>query len=247
MQVIPAIDLKGGECVRLRQGQMEKAISFSSHPAKMARHWLSKGARRLHLVDLDGALAAQLMNLVAIKAIIKEINGQIPIQLGGGIRHLDTINELFRIGINRVILGTAAVKNQNLVKEACQHFPGRIWVGIDAKNGLVAIEGWAQISQLRVVDLANTLADIGVAGIIYTDIERDGMLSGINLTTTIALAQQVSIPVIASGGVKNLNDIRALLKLGKNKIPAVIVGRCLYEGIFDLVKAQQLCDCYESK
>ncbi len=247
MQVIPAIDLKGGECVRLKQGQMEEAISFSSHPAKMARHWLTRGARGLHLVDLDGAFAAQPMNLVAIKAIIQEINGQIPIQLGGGIRHLDTINELFRLGINRIILGTAAVNDQNLVREACQRFPGRIWVGIDAKNELVAIEGWAQISQLRVLDLANTLVDIGVAGIIYTDIERDGMLSGINLAMTLALAQQVSIPIIASGGVKNLNDIKALVKLGKNKIAAVIVGRSLYEGTLDLVKAQQLCDYYESK
>ena len=242
MLIIPAIDLKDGHCVRLRQGLMEDATVFSEEPAAMAAHWLEKGARRLHLVDLNGAFAGKPKNLDAIKGILKTVNGEIPVQLGGGIRSLDTIEQYLDAGIDYVIIGTAAVKQPGFLHEACDAFPGHIIVGLDAKDGMVATDGWSKVTDHDVVDLAKRFQGYGVESVIYTDIGRDGMLSGVNIEATVRLAQALTIPVIASGGLTNLDDVRALCAVESEGIEGVITGRANYEGTNDFEAAQDLAD-----
>ena len=210
MLLIPAIDLKQGHCVRLEQGDMDKATTFSEDPGAMAKHWVNQGARRLHLVDLDGAFAGKPKNESAIKSILKAVGDDIPVQLGGGIRDLETIERLLDDGLSYVIIGTAAVKNPGFLQEACLAFGGHIMVGLDAKDGKVATDGWSKLTGHEVIDLAKKYEDYGVEAIIYTDIGRDGMLQGINMEATVKLAQSVNIPIIASGGLSNMKDIDAL-------------------------------------
>ncbi len=237
MLIIPAIDLKEGKCVRLEQGLMEKATIYSEDPATTARHWESQGAEFLHVVDLNGAFAGVPKNLTAIKAIRAAI--KIPIEVGGGIRDIATIESLVSIGIDRIILGTAAIENPTFVREACEMFPGRIIVGIDAKEGLVAIKGWAEVTKVKAIDLAVQMQDCGVIAIIYTDIKRDGMLSGPNIEATQALAKALHIPVIASGGVHTIKDIENLLTVRYSGVSGVITGRAIYSGSLDLKEAIQ--------
>lgn len=242
MQLIPAIDLKDGQCVRLKQGLMQEATVFSNHPAQMATHWLNQGARRLHLVDLDGAFAGEPKNFAAIRAILDAVGREIPVQLGGGIRDLNTIERYLNLGLTDVIIGTAAVKNPDFVRQACQAFAGHIIVGLDAKEGKVAIDGWATITEHHVIDLSQQFENDGVNSIIYTDIGRDGMMSGVNIEATVQLAKAVNIPIIASGGLTNLDDVRALCAVAKEGIAGVITGRAIYEGTIDFAQAQQLAD-----
>ncbi len=238
MQIIPAIDLKDGACVRLKQGLMEDSTVFSTRPEEMAQHWLHLGAKRLHLVDLNGAFVGEPKNKTAILAILKSLNGKIPVELGGGIRDLKTLEMLFDWGIQWAILGTIAVENPAFVQEANKHFPDRIIIGIDAKNGWVATDGWAKTSQHRALDFAKRFEDCGTSAIIYTDIARDGMLCGINLEETQKMAENLSIPVIASGGLANLKDIENLKKIPK--IFGVIAGRAIYTGALDFQAALTL-------
>ena len=242
MLLIPAIDLKEGRCVRLKQGLMEQATVFSDSPAEMALHWRNQGARRLHLVDLNGAFAGVPQNFPAIKEILVAVAKDIPVQLGGGIRDLGTIEKYLDLGLTDVIIGTAAVKNPEFVREACKAFPGQIIVGLDAKDGMVAIDGWATVTEYHVVDLAKRFEDDGVDSIIYTDIGRDGMMSGVNIEATVKLAQSVNIPIIASGGLTNLDDIRALCAVEKEGVSGAITGRAIYEGSIDFAQAQKLAD-----
>jgi len=239
MLIIPAIDLKDGHCVRLKQGLMDEATVFSEDPAAMARHWLDQGARRLHLVDLNGAFAGKPKNEEAIKAIVKAVGDDIPVQLGGGIRDLDTIERYLDDGISYVIIGTAAVKNPGFLHDACGAFPGHIIVGLDAKDGKVAVEGWSKMTGHDVVDLAKKFEDYGVEAVIYTDIGRDGMLSGINIEATVKLAQALRIPVIASGGLASLADIDALKAVEAEGIIGSIAGRAIYDGSLDFAAAQK--------
>jgi len=238
MIVIPAIDLKEGKCVRLEQGLMEKDTVYSDNPAEMARHWQAEGGELLHLVDLDGAFAGVPKNREAIQAIVAAVD--IPTELGGGIRDLETIEAYLSLGIDRVILGTVAKENPALVGEACRRFPGRIVVGIDAKGGLVAVRGWAEMTEKKAIDLAREMEGLGVTAIIYTDIARDGMMQGPNLEATAALAEAISIPVIASGGVSSLDDIRNLLKIEASGIEGVITGKAIYTGSLNLREAVEL-------
>jgi len=238
MLVIPAIDLKEGKCVRLEQGLMDKDTVFNDNPAAQARAWQEQGAEMLHIVDLDGAFAGQPKNRAAIEAIVKAIT--IPSQLGGGIRDIETIEAYLSLGLSRVIIGTAAQRNPELVKEACARFPGRIVVGIDAKNGMVAVQGWAEVTDITAVDLARKFEGFGVAAIIYTDISRDGMLQGPNLEATRALAEAVSIPIIASGGVSSLQDIRNLMAIEASGVTGVITGKAVYTGAIKLAEAVEL-------
>ncbi len=238
MIVIPAIDLKGGQCVRLEQGLMERDTVYSDNPAAMARHWQDEGGELLHLVDLDGAFAGVPKNREAIQAIVAAVD--IPTELGGGIRDLETIETYLELGIDRVILGTVAKENPELVAEACRRFPGQIVVGIDAKEGLVAVRGWAEVTGKRATDLALEMEIYGVSAIIYTDIARDGMMQGPNLEATAALAEAVSIPVIASGGVSSIEDIRNLLKIEASGIEGVITGKAIYDGALNLREAVAL-------
>jgi phosphoribosylformimino-5-aminoimidazole carboxamide ribotide isomerase len=238
MIVIPAIDLKEGKCVRLEQGLMEKDTVYSDNPAEMARHWQDEGGELLHLVDLDGAFAGVPKNREAIQAIVAAVD--IPTELGGGIRDLETIEAYLSLGIDRVILGTVAKENPALVGEACRRFPGRIVVGIDAKGGLVAVRGWAEMTAKKAIDLAQEMEGLGVTAIIYTDIARDGMMQGPNLEATAALAEALSIPVIASGGVSSLDDIRNLLKIEASGIEGVITGKAIYTGALNLREAVAL-------
>jgi phosphoribosylformimino-5-aminoimidazole carboxamide ribotide isomerase len=242
MLIIPAIDLKNGHCVRLKQGVMEDATVFSEDPAAMARHWKEQGARRLHLVDLNGAFAGKPVNEEAIKAIVAELGDDIPIQLGGGIRDLDTIERYLDDGISYVIIGTAAVKNPGFLHDACYAFPGHIIVGLDAKDGKVAVEGWSKMTGHDVVDLAKKFEGYGVEAVIYTDIGRDGMLTGVNVEATQKLAQALTIPVIASGGITNLDDVRALSRVQSDGIMGAITGRAIYEGTLNFTEAQKLAD-----
>ncbi len=242
MLLIPAIDLKDGQCVRLRQGEMNDATVFSEDPGAMAAHWLAQGARRLHLVDLNGAFAGVPKNERAVKAILKAVGEDIPVQLGGGIRDLDTIERYLDDGITYVIIGTAAVKNPGFLQEACIAFGGHIIVGLDARDGKVATDGWSKLSGHDVIDLAKKYEDWGVEAIVYTDIGRDGMLSGVNIEATVKLAQAVKIPVYASGGMTNLADVDALCKVADEGIEGAILGRSIYEGTIDFAKAQARAD-----
>lgn len=235
MLVIPAIDLKEGKCVRLEQGLMDKDTVFNDDPASQALEWQAEGAELLHIVDLDGAFAGEPKNRSAIEAIIKAI--AIPAQLGGGIRDIATIEAYLGLGLSRVIIGTAAQRNPELVREACAKFPGRIVVGIDAKNGMVAVQGWAEVTDVTAVDLAKRFEGFGVSAIIYTDISRDGMLQGPNIEATRALAEAVAIPVIASGGVSSLKDIENLLAIEQSGVTGVITGKAVYTGAIRLAEA----------
>ena len=242
MLLIPAIDLKDGHCVRLKQGDMNDSTIFSEDPAAMARRWVDAGARRLHLVDLNGAFAGKPVNEGAVKSILRAVGDDIPVQLGGGIRDLDTIERYLDDGISYVIIGTAAVKSPGFLKDACSAFGGHIIVGLDAKDGKVATDGWSKLTGHEVVDLAKKFEDYGVEGIIYTDSGRDGMLTGINIEATVKLAQALSIPVIASGGLSNLEDIRALCTVESDGVEGVICGRSIYTGSLDFKAAQALAD-----
>ena len=242
MLLIPAIDLKDGHCVRLKQGDMDQSTTFGEDPAAMARKWVDAGARRLHLVDLNGAFAGTPKNYSAIKSILKEVGDDIPVQLGGGIRDLDTIEKYIDGGLRYVIIGTAAVKNPGFLKDACSAFGGHIIVGLDAKDGKVATDGWSKLTGHEVVDLAKKFEDWGVESIIYTDIGRDGMLSGINIEATVKLAQSLTIPVIASGGLAGMNDIEQLCAVEKDGVEGVICGRAIYSGDLDFAAAQERAD-----
>lgn len=242
MLLIPAIDLKDGHCVRLIQGDMDQSTTFGEDPAAMAAKWLDAGARRLHLVDLNGAFAGQPKNLSAIKSILKEVDGEIPVQLGGGIRDLDTIERYIDLGIEYLIIGTAAVKNPGFLQDACSAFPGHIIVGLDAKDGKVAIDGWSKLTGQDVIETAKRFEGWGVESIIYTDIGRDGMLSGINIDATVKLAQSLKIPVIASGGLSGMADIEALCKVQDEGVEGVICGRAIYTGDLDFATGQERAD-----
>lgn len=242
MLLIPAIDLKDGQCVRLKQGEMDAVTVFSDDPAAMAREWVKRGARRLHLVDLNGAFAGAPKNEAAIRAILKEIDGAIPVQLGGGIRDLDTIERYLDAGIQYVIIGTAAVKNPGLLRDACAAFVGRILVGLDAKEGKVATDGWSKLTGHDVIDLARKFEDYGVEAVIYTDIGRDGMLTGVNVEATARLARAIRIPVIASGGLATMADVEALCEVAADGIQGAITGRAVYQGTLDFVAAQKRAD-----
>lgn len=242
MILIPAIDLKDGQCVRLKQGDMEQSTVFGEDPVAMALKWLDKGARRVHLVDLNGAFAGKPQNFNAIKSILKAVGDDIPVQLGGGIRDLDTIEKYVDAGIRYIIIGTAAVKSPGFLKDACSAFGGHIIVGLDAKDGKVATDGWSKLTGHEVVDLAKKFEDYGVESIIYTDIGRDGMLSGINVDATVKLAQALSIPVIASGGLSGMSDIESLCALADEGIEGVICGRAIYSGDLDFEQAQARAD-----
>ena len=238
MIVIPAIDLKEGKCVRLEQGLMERDTVFCDLPGQQAAEWQRQGAELLHIVDLDGAFAGEPKNRSAIEQIVKAIS--IPTQLGGGVRDVATIEAYLTLGIGRVILGTAAQRNPELVEEACRLFPGRIVVGIDAKDGMVAVQGWAEVTGVTAVDLAKRFEGYGVAAIIYTDISRDGMMQGPNIAATRTLAESISIPVIASGGVSSLADIENLMAVEASGIAGVITGKAIYTGAINLAEAVAL-------
>jgi phosphoribosylformimino-5-aminoimidazole carboxamide ribotide isomerase len=242
MLLIPAIDLKDGHCVRLKQGDMGQATTFGEDPVVMARSWVSQGARRLHLVDLNGAFAGHPKNEMAIRKILREVGSEVDVQLGGGIRDLDTIERYLDAGLRYVIIGTAAIRNPGFLQDACTAFGGHIVVGLDARDGKVATDGWSKLTRHDVVDLGKKFEDFGVESIIYTDIGRDGMLTGINVEATVKLAQALSIPVIASGGLSNMADIEALCAVEDEGIEGVICGRAIYSGDLDFVAAQELAD-----
>ena len=242
MLLIPAIDLKDGKCVRLQQGDMKASTTFGEDPAAMARRWLDAGARRLHLVDLNGAFAGKPVNEPAVRAILREVGDEIPVQLGGGIRDLDTIERYLDDGLSYVIIGTAAVKSPGFLKDACTAFGGHIIVGLDAKDGKVATDGWSKLTGHEVVDLAKKFEDYGVEGVIYTDIGRDGMLTGINIEATVKLARSLSIPVIASGGLSDMADIERLCAVEPDGVEGVICGRSIYTGALDFRAGQVRAD-----
>ena len=242
MLLIPAIDLKDGKCVRLKQGVMEDVTVFSDDPASMAQTWVERGARRLHVVDLNGAAAGRPRNAQAIKSIAAAVGDQIPVQLGGGIRDLDTIESYLDQGVSYVIIGTAAVKTPGFLHDACTAFAGHVMVALDAKDGKVAVDGWSKMTGHDVIDLAKKFEDYGVEAVIYTDIGRDGMLSGVNIDATVALARELTVPVIASGGITNLDDVKALCAVESEGIVGAITGRAVYQGTLDFVAAQKLAD-----
>lgn len=241
MLVIPAIDLKDGQCVRLKQGRMDEATTYGDDPVAMAARWVEAGARRLHLVDLNGAFEGRPVNGEAVTAIARRYP-DLPIQIGGGIRSAETIEHYLTAGVSQVIIGTKAVKEPDFVTQMCRAFPGHIIVGLDAHDGRVATDGWAEVSEVLAVDLAKRFADDGVSSIVYTDIARDGMMNGVNVEATAALARDGGIPVIASGGVTNLDDLRALIAAGEPGILGAITGRAIYEGSLDVAEGQRLCD-----
>jgi phosphoribosylformimino-5-aminoimidazole carboxamide ribotide isomerase len=242
MLLIPAIDLKDGRCVRLQQGDMNASTVYGDDPAAMARRWVDAGARRLHLVDLNGAFAGKPVNEAAVKAILKEVGNEIPVQMGGGLRDLDTIERYLDGGLSFVIIGTAAVKNPGFLADACSAFGGHVIVGLDAKGGKVATDGWSKLTGHDVLDLAKKYEDLGVEAIIYTDIGRDGMLTGINVEATLALAQAVDIPIIASGGLAGVADIERLCGVTDQGIDGVICGKAIYNGALDFAAAQRRAD-----
>jgi phosphoribosylformimino-5-aminoimidazole carboxamide ribotide isomerase len=241
--IIPAIDLKDGRCVRLKQGDMSTATVFSDDPVAMAKHWAAQGAKRLHIVDLNGAIAGRPKNEKVIRAMIAAVGEQVPIQLGGGIRDLDAIESYIDAGVTYVIIGTAAVKNPGFLSDACYAFPGHVIAGLDAKDGKVAVEGWSKLTGHDVVDLAKKYEEYGVEALIYTDIGRDGMMNGINIDATLKLAQQLKTPVIASGGLNSVQDVQTVCqKLAPEGVIGAIAGRALYEGKLDLKQAQAAAD-----
>ncbi|TAM44367.1 MAG: 1-(5-phosphoribosyl)-5-[(5-phosphoribosylamino)methylideneamino]imidazole-4-carboxamide isomerase [Burkholderiaceae bacterium] len=242
MLLIPAIDLKDGHCVRLKQGDMDQSTTFGEDPAEMARSWVDKGARRLHLVDLNGAFAGKPKNEQAIRNILREVGSEIDVQLGGGIRDLDTIERYLDAGLRYVIIGTAAVKNPGFLQDACTAFGGHIIVGLDAKDGKVATDGWSKLTGHEVVTLARKFEDYGVESFVYTDIGRDGMLTGINIDATVKLAQALTVPVIASGGLSSMTDIEQLCEVEDQGIEGVICGRAIYSGELDFTGAQERAD-----
>jgi phosphoribosylformimino-5-aminoimidazole carboxamide ribotide isomerase len=241
MLVIPAIDLKDGQCVRLKQGRMDDATTYGDDPVAMAARWVEAGARRLHLVDLNGAFEGTPVNGEAVTAIARAYP-DLPIQIGGGIRSAATIEHYLEAGVSYVIIGTKAVKEPAFVGEMCRAFPGHVIVGLDARDGFVATDGWAEVSTVKATELAKRFADDGVSSIVYTDIARDGMMQGVNVEATAELARHGGLPVIASGGVTNLEDLRALAKVADDGILGAITGRAIYEGSLDLAEAQRLCD-----
>ena len=242
MLLIPAIDLKDGRCVRLKQGDMNAETVFSDDPGAVARHWVEQGARRMHLVDLNGAVAGRPRNEPAIRAIVDAVGGNVPVQLGGGIRDLDTIERYLDDGISYVIIGTAAVKNPGFLHDACNAFPGQIIVGLDARDGKVATDGWSKLTRHDVLDLARKFEGYGVEAVIYTDIGRDGMLTGVNVEATVRLARELRIPVIASGGFASLDDVEQLCAIEGEGVTGAILGRALYEGALDFRAAQARAD-----
>jgi len=242
MLLIPAIDIKDGRCVRLRQGDMNSATVFSEDPVAMARHWVELGARRLHVVDLNGARSGRPVNEAMIRRIVDEVGEEIPVQLGGGLRDLDTIERYIDGGIGYVVIGTAAVKNPGFLHDACSAFGGHVIVALDARDGKVATDGWSKLTGHDVVDLAVKFEDYGVEAILYTDIGRDGMMTGVNLEATVALARAVKIPVIASGGVATMDDIERLCAAQAEGVEAAVLGRSLYEGTLDFRAAQERAD-----
>lgn len=242
MLIIPAIDLKDGHCVRLQQGDMKSATVFSEDAGATARHWADLGAKRLHVVDLNGAFAGKPRNEAAVKDIVAAVGEDMPIQLGGGVRDLDTIERYLDDGITWIVIGTAAVKNPGFLHEACDAFPGHIIVGLDAKDGKVATDGWSKLTGHDVVDLAKRFQDYGVEAVIYTDIGRDGMMTGINIDATVKLAQALTIPVIASGGLNSLDDVKRLMAVESEGIIGAITGRAVYEGKLDFKKALALTE-----
>ena len=243
MLIIPAIDLKDGRCVRLKQGDMSTATVFSDDPVAMAKHWAAQGARRLHIVDLNGAVAGRPKNEKVIRDMIAAVGEQVPIQLGGGIRDLDTIESYLAAGVTYIVIGTAAVKNPGFLSDACYAFQGHIIAGLDAKDGKVAVEGWSKLTGHDVVDLAKKYEDYGIEALVYTDIGRDGMMSGINLDATLRLAQATKTPIIASGGLNSVEDVQAVCtRLVPEGVIGAIAGRALYEGKLELKKAQAAAD-----
>ena len=243
MLLIPAIDLKDGHCVRLQQGDMDKNVTvFSDDPVAMARHWLAQGARRLHIVDLNGARSGMPVNEPVIRRIVKAVGDRLPVQLGGGIRDLDTIERYIDDGVSFVVIGTAAVKNPGFLRDACTAFGGHVIVALDARAGKVATDGWSKLTGHDVSDLAKKFEDYGVEAILYTDIGRDGMMSGVNIEATVALARHVKIPVIASGGVASMTDIEHLCAVEADGVEGAILGRSLYEGAIDFKAAQERAD-----
>ena len=243
MLIIPAIDLKDGRCVRLKQGDMSTATVFSDDPVAMAKHWAAQGAKRLHVVDLNGAVAGRPKNEKVIRGMITAVGDKVAIQLGGGIRDLDAIESYIDAGVTYVIVGTAAVKNPGFLSDACYAFPGHVIAGLDAKDGKVAVEGWSKMTGHDVVDLAQKFEEYGVEAIIYTDIGRDGMMSGVNIEATLKLAQALKTPIIASGGLTSIADVQAICtKLVPEGIIGAIAGRALYEGKLDLKAAQAAAD-----
>ena len=243
MLLIPAIDLKEGKCVRLRQGRMEDDTVFSDDPVAVAGRWVDAGARRLHLVDLDGAFAGKPKNAEVIHAIVQAYPN-VPVQIGGGIRDEDTIQAYLEAGVEYVIIGTKAVSEPHFVRDVAIEFPGHIIVGLDAKDGKVAIDGWSKLSRHDVIDLAKKFEAQGVSAIIYTDISRDGMMQGVNVEATANLARAINIPVIASGGITNIDDIRALGEVAHEGIMGAITGRAIYEGTLDFAEAEKLAESY---
>ena len=241
MIIIPAIDLKDGKCVRLRQGLMDDSTVFSDDPVAMATKWVEQGCRRLHLVDLNGAFDGKPVNGEIVTQIARAFPS-LPIQIGGGIRSAETIKYYLDAGVTYVIIGTKAVKEPHFVTEMCEQFPGHVIVGLDAKDGLVATDGWAEVSDLKATDLAKRFEQDGVSAIVYTDIARDGMMQGVNVEATVAMARASSIPVIASGGITDMKDIRALSDVSASGICGAITGRAIYEGSLDLAEAQAYCD-----
>jgi len=241
MLLIPAIDLKEGQCVRLKQGRMEDNTVFSTDPVAMAGRWVEAGARRLHLVDLDGAFAGKPVNREVIQKIVQAYP-DVPVQVGGGIRDEDTIQAYLDLGVQYVIIGTKAVTNPHFVSEVCAEFPGHIIVGLDARDGKVAIDGWSKLSHHDVIDMAQRFEQDGVSAIIFTDISRDGMMQGVNIESTVELANAIRIPVIASGGITSITDIEALCDVAEEGITGAVTGRAIYEGTLDFVEAQKLID-----
>jgi phosphoribosylformimino-5-aminoimidazole carboxamide ribotide isomerase len=242
MVIIPAIDVKDGRCVRLKQGDMATATVYSDDPVATARHWLAQGARRLHVVDLNGAAAGRPKNEGVIRNIVKAVGASIPVQLGGGIRDLDTIEKYLDDGVSYIVIGTAAVKNPGFLHDACTAFGGHIIVALDAKDGKVAVEGWSKLTGHDVVDLAKKFEEYGVEAVLYTDIGRDGMLTGVNVEATVKLARELRVPVIASGGLTGLEDVEKLCAIEAEGIMGVITGRALYQGTVDFKQAQAKAD-----
>jgi len=247
MVIIPAIDVKDGRCVRLKQGDMTDATVYSEDPVAVAKHWLAQGARRLHVVDLNGAAAGRPKHETVIREIVKALDGKVPVQLGGGIRDLDTIEKYLDYGVAYVIIGTAAVKNPGFLSDACTAFSGHVLVALDAKDGKIAVEGWSKLTGHGAIDLAKKFEDYGVEAVIYTDIGRDGMLTGVNVDATMRLARELRTPVIASGGLANLNEVKALCAIESEGIMGVITGRALYQGTLDLKQAQAEADKLSGK